>query len=136
MLPAVGPPARAPQDSDAPRYGVLGTRVHAVDPARVLDAIGEWIRQGQRRYVAFANVDGIIEVLDGPPTRRAFNEAGLTVPDGVPLVWLGRLRGHREVRRVYGPDTVLRLAEQAAQHGWSCYFYGGAPGVAERLASV
>ncbi len=136
MLPAVSPPVRTPRASDATRYGVLGTWVHAVDPARALDEIGQWIRQGQRRYVAFANVHGVIEGLDEPVTRRAFNDAGLTVPDGVPLVWLGWLLGHREVRRVYGPDTVLRLGEQAAQHGWSCFFYGGAPGVAERLASV
>src|SRR6266513_239053 len=111
MLPVVGPPARGPHASDAPRYGVLGTWIHAVDPARALDEIGGWIRQGRRRYVAFANVHGVIEGLDEPMTRRAFNEAGLTVPDGVPLVWLGRGLGHREVRRVYGPDTVLRLAE-------------------------
>jgi N-acetylglucosaminyldiphosphoundecaprenol N-acetyl-beta-D-mannosaminyltransferase len=136
MLPAVSPPARGPQDSDAPRYAVLGTWVHAVDPARALDEIGAWIRQGRRGYVAFANVHGVIEGLDEATTRQAFNEAGLTVPDGVPLVWLGWLRGHAEVRRVYGPDTVLGLSEQAARHGWSCYFYGGAPGVAERLAAV
>lgn len=136
MLPAVSPPAREPHDTDAPRYAVLGTWVHAVDPARALDEIGAWIRQGRRRYVAFANVHGVMEGLELAATRRAFNEAGLTVPDGVPLVWLGRLRGHAGVRRVYGPDTVLRLSEQAAQHAWSCYFYGGAPGVAERLAGV
>jgi N-acetylglucosaminyldiphosphoundecaprenol N-acetyl-beta-D-mannosaminyltransferase len=136
MLPAAAPPTRVPHPAGASRYGVLGTWVDAVDPVRALDAIAGWIRQGQRRYVAFANVHGVIEGLDEPTTRRAFNEAGLTVPDGVPLVWLGRLLGHREVRRVYGPDTVLRLGERAAQHGWSCYFYGGAPGVAERLASV
>jgi exopolysaccharide biosynthesis WecB/TagA/CpsF family protein len=68
--------------------------------------------------------------------RRAYAAAGLTVPDGMPLVWMGRLRGLRSVRRVYGPDMVLLVCERAAREGWSCFFYGGAPGVAEQLASA
>jgi len=135
MLPAAAPPTRVPHPAGASRYGVLGTWVDAVDPERALDAITGWIRRAERRYVAFANVHGVMEGVNEPATRRAFNEAGLTVPDGVPLVWLGRLLGHGAVRRVYGPDTVLLLCEQAARQGWSCYFYGGAPGVAAQLAS-
>jgi N-acetylglucosaminyldiphosphoundecaprenol N-acetyl-beta-D-mannosaminyltransferase len=35
---------------------------------------------------------------------------------------------------VYGPDLTLALCEVARREGWACYFYGGAPGVPERLA--
>jgi N-acetylglucosaminyldiphosphoundecaprenol N-acetyl-beta-D-mannosaminyltransferase len=118
------------------RYDVVGTPVDAVDPAATLDEIAQWILGGERRYVAFANVHGIMEALHDPALRRAYAAAGLTVPDGMPLVWMGRLRGHRGVRRVYGPDMVLLLCERAARAGWSCFFYGGAPGVAEQLASA
>jgi N-acetylglucosaminyldiphosphoundecaprenol N-acetyl-beta-D-mannosaminyltransferase len=117
------------------RYDVVGTWVDAVDPATTLDAIGGWIRAGERRYVAFANVHGVMEASRDPALRRAYGAAGLTVPDGMPLVWMGRRRGHSGVRRVYGPDTLLLVCERAAREGWSCFFYGGAPGVAEELAS-
>jgi N-acetylglucosaminyldiphosphoundecaprenol N-acetyl-beta-D-mannosaminyltransferase len=116
------------------RYAVLGTWVHATDPERVVGEIGRWIREGERHAVALANVHGVMEGFRDPETQRAFNGAGLTVPDGMPLVWLGRLRGH-QVRRVYGPDLTLLLCQAAAREGWSCSFYGGAPGVADALAA-
>ncbi|PYQ47308.1 MAG: hypothetical protein DMF78_24110, partial [Acidobacteria bacterium] len=118
------------------RYDVVGTWIDAVDPAATLDAIAGWIRDGERRYVAFANVHGIIEASRDPGLRRAYAGASLTVPDGMPLVWMGRLSGQGGVRRVYGPDTLLLVCERAAREGWSCFFYGGAPGVAEDLAST
>jgi len=37
------------------------------------------------------------------------------------------------MRRVYGPDLMLALAEQAAGRGWRSFFYGGRDGVPERL---
>ncbi len=118
-----------------PRYDVVGTWVDAVDPAATLDTIGRWIGGGERRYVVFANVHGIMEAARDPAVRRAYAGAGLTVPDGMPLVWMARLRGQGGVRRVYGPDTLLAVCERAAREGWSCFFYGGADGVAEDLAS-
>jgi N-acetylglucosaminyldiphosphoundecaprenol N-acetyl-beta-D-mannosaminyltransferase len=119
----------------AGRYDVVGIAVDAVDPAATLEEIGRWIRDGERRYVAFVNVHGVMEAARDPALRRAYAGAGLTVPDGMPLVWMGRLRGHANVRRVYGPDMVLIVCERAAREGWSCFFYGGAPGVADRLAA-
>jgi N-acetylglucosaminyldiphosphoundecaprenol N-acetyl-beta-D-mannosaminyltransferase len=61
------------------------------------------------------------------------NRAGLVTPDGMPLVWLGRLKG-LEAKRVYGPDLMLLTCEMAARKGYSHYFYGGMPGVPEKLA--
>ena len=58
----------------------------------------------------------------------------MVVPDGMPLVWLGRLRGHGLRRRVYGPELMSVLPRDviaSTRH----YFYGGAPGVADALAA-
>jgi N-acetylglucosaminyldiphosphoundecaprenol N-acetyl-beta-D-mannosaminyltransferase len=35
--------------------------------------------------------------------------------------------------RVYGPDLLLRICELSRERGWTHFFYGGAPGVAEEL---
>ena len=42
--------------------------------------------------------------------------------------------GH-DAERVYGPDLTLALCERAASEGWSSFFYGAAPGVADTMAS-
>lgn len=113
---------------------MLGVGIDAVDPARAADAIEGWIARGERGYVCVSNVHVVMEARRDAGLRRVVNEADLAVPDGVPLVWVGRLKGHPAVRRVYGPDLTLLLCERAAKRGHRCFFYGGAPGVAAQLA--
>jgi len=66
--------------------------------------------------------------------RQIHNSAGLVVPDGMPLVWLSRLAGAREVGRVYGPDLMLTCCLRSVAHRYRHFLFGGAEGVAERLA--
>lgn len=114
------------------RYDVLGVRIHAIDPPGLLREVEGWIGTRARRYVCFTNVHSVMETLADSPLQRVFNE-GFAVPDGMPLVWLGRLHGY-PARRVYGPDLTLALCARAAEAGWPVFFLGGAEGVAERLA--
>jgi N-acetylglucosaminyldiphosphoundecaprenol N-acetyl-beta-D-mannosaminyltransferase len=76
---------------------------------------------------------GIAESRTDGEYRCALDFADLVVPDGMPLVWLGRWHGHSLKRRVYGPElmeTFCRETGSAYRH----FFYGGGPGTAERLA--
>jgi len=67
--------------------------------------------------------------------KTILNSAGLVVPDGMPLVWIGRRHGFDMPRRVYGPELMATFCKQTASKGYRHFFYGGAPGVAEDLAS-
>lgn len=118
----------------AGRFPVVGTWIQSTDYERTVETIGGWIAAGRRDYVCVANVHAVMEAHRDAAVRAVYNASGLTVPDGMPLVWTGRALGHADVRRVYGPDLMLRLCATAAQRGWSCYFYGGGPGVAARVA--
>lgn len=118
------------------RYPVLGIWVDATDPVRTSAAAAAWLRERAKAYICLANVHAVMEALPRSDLRAVYNQSALTVPDGMPLVWLGRLRGHRDVRRVYGPDLMLTLCGSAAPHGARVFFYGGAADVASRLAAV
>ncbi len=115
-----------------PRFNVLGTGVSALtlDQARdlVLAARGK-TRLG---YVCCATAYNINLARIVVSLRRQYNRSYLTTPDGMPLVWLGRLRGHR-VTRVYGPDLMEAVCDAGRSAGLRHYFYGGQPGVAELL---
>ncbi len=52
----------------------------------------------------------------------------------MPLVWLSRLYGWRNTRRVYGPDLMLDLCERSLATGYRHFFYGGQEGVPDRLS--
>jgi N-acetylglucosaminyldiphosphoundecaprenol N-acetyl-beta-D-mannosaminyltransferase len=117
-----------------PRVDVLGVGVSAIDMTMALDLIGRWVANGEHHYVCVTGVHGIMESQRDPHLRDVHNRSGLTTPDGMPLVWAGRAAGAHRMDRVYGPDLMLALCEMASARGISSYFYGGRPGVADRLA--
>lgn len=114
---------------------ILGVGVSVLNMERALATLAGWVERGERHYVCVSNVHSLIECQDDPELRRIHNEAGMVTPDGMPLVWLLRSAGHREARRVYGPDLLLAVFGEPSMAGYRHYFYGGAEGVAERLAA-
>ena len=116
------------------RVNVLGVGVSAIDLGAALRTIEAWIERKEPHYVTITGVHGVMESQRDEELRRIHNRAGLVTPDGMPLVWVSRLAGHREVRRVYGPDLMLALCARSLEEGYRHYFYGGGQGVPERLA--
>lgn len=117
-----------------PRFDLLGTNVTAVDLAGAVVQMGQWIQSPESgHYVCVTGVHGITEGIRNPAIQRLHNEADAVVPDGMPLVWLGRRRGHAGMGRVYGPDLMLAVLKAGCQQGWTHYFFGGKPGVAREL---
>ncbi|MCX7827404.1 MAG: WecB/TagA/CpsF family glycosyltransferase [Verrucomicrobiae bacterium] len=120
---------------------ILGTKVSLVQIPDVVAALDSWIAQrrnlGPAAYVVTTNVYGVMMAQQTPAHRRAINRADLAVPDGMPLVWIARARGARHMqRRVYGPELFEAACEAGRRRGWRFYFYGGAEGVAQRLAAL
>lgn len=116
------------------RSNILGVGISAINMEMALEQIRDWIGRGAQTYVCVTGVHGIMESWRDERLRRIHNNAGMVTPDGMPLVWLNRLRGFEYVKRVYGPDFLLAVCERSLQTGWSHYFYGGGVGVAEKLS--
>lgn len=91
--------------------------------------------RGRRQlgYICLCTAHGIGEARRDPALRGIFNRACLNTPDGMPLVWLGRIAGHRDITRVYGPDLMLAVCDAGRATGLTHYFLGGVPGVAQKL---
>jgi N-acetylglucosaminyldiphosphoundecaprenol N-acetyl-beta-D-mannosaminyltransferase len=119
-----------------PRTNVLGVGISLINMQVALDRLSRWIEARDHQYVCVCTVNTVMQCHRNERLRRIVNAAGMATPDGMPLVWLSRLAGHRYVSRVYGPD--LMLAEMAASQssGHRHFLYGGREGVAERLASA
>src|SRR5437899_2186337 len=86
------------------------------------------------RYVCATSVHGLVEAARDPSFRAILNGAARVTPDGMPLVWFGRLRGRRAMGRVYGPALMKEVCRLTAGHPVRHFFYGGGPGVADELA--
>ncbi len=95
--------------------------------------LSRWIKDKEGRYVCAADVHSIMRAQNDTAHLDALQQADMVTPDGRPLVWVGKLRGEKEMGRVCGPDLLPELCKKSVKQGWKHYFYGGADGVAESL---
>ena len=118
-----------------PEYTALGVRVHAINREQAIAQMQEQIARGGRgNYVAVTGMHGLSESRKDPEFREILNRAFLVVPDGMPLVWLARVHKIPLRRRVCGSELMEEFCRTTGAR-FRHFFYGGAPGVAEDLAS-
>jgi N-acetylglucosaminyldiphosphoundecaprenol N-acetyl-beta-D-mannosaminyltransferase len=114
------------------RVSVVGTPISLISLNRLLRLFEQWITDRHDRYVVFRDVHGVVAARSDTELDLAHKGADIVAADGMPLVWALRAMG-AHASRVCGPDTLLATCEYGLPRGWKHYFYGGAPGVAEKL---
>jgi N-acetylglucosaminyldiphosphoundecaprenol N-acetyl-beta-D-mannosaminyltransferase len=116
-------------------FELLGVRVDAVQMADAVERLCSFIDEEAEiaRYVAVTGMHGVAEAQDDPYVRTVLNAADLVVPDGMPLVWVGKFHGYPLRHRVCGSELMISFC-QATGSAYRHFFYGGGPGVAEKLA--
>jgi len=112
---------------------ILGVPIATVNMHQAAAQIEEWIQNRKKTYVTVTGVHGIMESQYDERVKRIHQTAGMCVPDGMPTVWIGRLYGHKNMSRVYGPDLMLEILKRSVKKGYSHFFYGGKEGVPELL---
>ena len=124
-----------PSEEPFPSFQVLGVRVHAVQLSEAVEKLRSWIDEVLTipRYVAVTGMHGVAESRQDGQFRQVLNAADLVVPDGMPLVWLGRVHGFPLRERVTGSELMQSFCRKTGS-AYRHFFYGGAPGVAEKLA--
>ena len=119
---------------DHMRYKVLAAMISAVRPAVVIDQVLEMVRSGLRGSIHVCTVHTMLECVDNSRLAAIVNQSTLAVPDGMPLVWLGRKAfPQANVQRCYGPDLMLSICEAGIANGVKHCFYGGTSEVLAKL---
>jgi N-acetylglucosaminyldiphosphoundecaprenol N-acetyl-beta-D-mannosaminyltransferase len=118
-----------------PVESLLTVPVHVTNYTEVAAKVAALIAEKKRPATSIVqtNVYTLVNAQEDPEYRGVFDDGVLSVPDGMPLVWMLRSKGHPIKDRVYGPDLMLFLCDAAAKRNWRCFLYGGLPGVAEEL---
>jgi N-acetylglucosaminyldiphosphoundecaprenol N-acetyl-beta-D-mannosaminyltransferase len=112
---------------------VIGTTLSTTSYSAATAAIMSWARAGENRYVCVATVQTLMEAHDSAEFSEVIRGADMVTPDGMPLVWMLRMKGHREQTRVYGPTLMLRLLEAAEAERILVGLLGGTPEALLRL---
>ncbi len=83
--------------------------------------------------ISATGAHGIITAKKDKSFKEILNSFYINLPDGMPGVWVGRMKGAKEMDRCYGPDVFKYLITETASLKINHYFCGGKPGVAEEL---
>jgi N-acetylglucosaminyldiphosphoundecaprenol N-acetyl-beta-D-mannosaminyltransferase len=124
---------RSSRDS-SPSVDVLGVRVDALSMEGALAKVAGILRTGGKGYLSAINVYGVMEAQRDAGLAVAYADAAIAIPDGMPVAWVGRFHGHRDMERVAGPDLMREVFIRREFAQYAHFFYGGNEGVAEELA--
>ncbi len=108
--------------------------LHRVTCGQVVDAVFEALARGTGGTIVTANLDFLQRAAEAPELAALYGRATLRVADGLPVLWLARLRGDSFPERVPGSDLVWLLAARAEREGRSLFLLGGDAGAAEGAA--
>jgi N-acetylglucosaminyldiphosphoundecaprenol N-acetyl-beta-D-mannosaminyltransferase len=113
------------------RIDLAGVLIDQLDLSSAVRRIRWFLDSGGTHQVVTVNLDFISIAQRDPAFRATINEADLAVADGMPLVWVSRLKGRALAQRVAGVELVDQSCQLAAELGRSVFLLGAAPGVAE-----
>ena len=116
----------------ADQVNILGVNVDAVTMAEAVAHVTEAMDVRANVMIATANAEMIMRATHDEELRDILNAAALVVPDGAGTVWAARHLGHAMPERVAGYDLAQELLRRAPAEGRRIYFFGAAPGVAEK----
>lgn len=117
-----------------PRIELFGITIDNVSQSEAVARLREFLEDGGRHYVVTPNVDHVVRLQEDSEFREAYRGASLVVADGMPVVWASRLLGKGLKQRITGTDLIPEVCRLAAEGGYSVFFLGGNPGVAEKAS--
>lgn len=121
------------ETTQQPLVDVLGIHIAPFDLNGALAFLSNAIAHRIKGYVCLAGVHGIMEAHRNPTLHDTFEASLLSLPDGIPTVWVGHWQGHAAMRQITGPDLMLEIIGGPHFAGCTHFLYGGKPGIAEEL---
>ena len=118
-------------------FRVLDVKLAAIHPDAACERILAFARERRSRQVHLCNSYTLTLARRDDELARALHCADLNLPDGAPIAWLGRKAGTGGPVR--GPGLVADVfaagVARDGRPGVRHYLYGGAPGVADKMAA-
>ncbi|MBI4538204.1 MAG: WecB/TagA/CpsF family glycosyltransferase [Gemmatimonadetes bacterium] len=108
----------------APSFAVFGKiRIDAHTMASAVARMEALIRAGQAQYVCVTSVHTTMTCAGSEDMAEVNNNAGMVIPDGMPVVWYGRWRG-QSLERVAGADFMAAFLTVSEQKRYRHFLYG------------
>jgi exopolysaccharide biosynthesis WecB/TagA/CpsF family protein len=117
-----------------PRVQLGSTLIDQLSFEQAIERIRAFLWSGRAHQIVTVNLDFLSIAERSQEFMETINRADLAVADGMPLVWLSRLRGQPLPARITGVDLVDACCELAVESGRGVWLMGAGPGVAQTAA--
>lgn len=116
------------------RYSVLGVPIIDAGQAELVQEITTLVQASRPGLAVGVNAQVANFAASDDEYLALLHNADVAYADGASVVWAGRILGGTFPERCATTDLVYPLMEQAAQLQWRVFFFGAAPGVADKAA--
>lgn len=116
------------------RMKFLNTEVDNLTMDEAINRIDELIINKTPSYVVTPNVDHIVKLENDTEFQTVYKNASLILTDGMPLIWISKLKKTPIKEKVSGSDLFPKVCNLAAQKEYKVFLLGAAEGIAEKAA--
>ncbi len=88
------------------------------------------------KCVSATGAHGLVTAFKEPEFKSVLDSFYWNLPDGMPGVWVGRMKGAGGMTRCYGPDFFKQVFELSANRDIRHFLCGGQEGVANELKTA
>jgi N-acetylglucosaminyldiphosphoundecaprenol N-acetyl-beta-D-mannosaminyltransferase len=107
-------------------FTVGGVRISCVDRVQAVETFFQLIFERIGGFITVRDAHGIVASQTDSCLRDIMNIARMTLPDGKPIVWVGKLK-NAAVERVPGVEFVETVMRDPRGRQIRHFFYGGQP---------
>lgn len=113
------------------KLSIMGVRIDNISMNEVLKNAEEKIEKNEQYIIYTPNTEFIMMCQKDEEFFNLLNESDINIPDGIGLIYAGKIKKHPLKEKVGGYDLSVNLLKMANDKGLRLYVVGGKPGVAE-----
>ncbi|NMF04828.1 WecB/TagA/CpsF family glycosyltransferase [Clostridium beijerinckii] len=116
------------------RITFLNTEIDNLTMSEAIGEIDKLVINRKPSYIVTPNVDHIVKLEKDEEFKEVYKNADLILTDGMPLIWISKMKSTPIKEKVSGSDLFPKVCELAAKKGHKIFLLGAAEGVAAKAA--
>lgn len=113
---------------------IFGIEIDNISFEEAVEEMKIYLRGQTLRVIYTPNTEIIMVAKDDNYLKNLINSGDMVTPDGIGLIYAGKIKGKPIKERVTGFDLSMKLLDIANEEGHSLYLLGSKPGVGECAA--
>lgn len=109
------------------RYSIGKININRTNLSDTLGEIHRTIEEKKYGYICVTNSRTAYLANNDDDYLKIQNNSFMTVPDGIPLIWIAHNKGFKDVGRVCGPDLFPNILKISKEKNYSHFFFGSTP---------